>query len=1370
MNKSFKVVFNKARGALMVVNEVTSSVQAKGTKTVIVAAVASLVAGGAVAAETQWVDAPEDLKAVTTTQTWDKIVADGNNAFIHTATEEAKNVPLSFVSVTDEKTFNGTLWVTGSGAKAQASGFGVSGDQAKFTNAGTIYVTSGEAGVNYQNDAIWAGNGATAINTGKIVAKDAYGMRVGKTEDASHLVNKGEIVVESTGAGIELGGANGSDAVNEGSIVVGAVNEKAAQGLKFGHGVLIQDTTGVKFTNNGTIVAGEGASAIEVKKQSTSATITLGEKSKIVGDINLGTDTTVGLVVDGAKDKLSIKSAGITTVTVKGGADIELVDQKGSVYQLVDIQDGKLTASIWHDATEYGTDKKQLQNDNHFKAVTVGEKGVFNITKLNSGGDKDQTKADAKKHTQLLLSDMQLTLNGGALQVAGADYHGTVKIGDMNNASSLTISNGAYSFEKIFFGSANKVANQGKSALTVDSDLTVGTLDYTTGDVTVNNGDLTVGTLTWKVPQDTVWKKEGTLTVGADGVLTVGAADIAETGASLTNAGEIYTTYDILFKKKEVAAAEAAATPEYELTNFGKLLNGQEDTGTVFETKYTGKYTVDDIKAVAGDALSIKKFAFVNGQLVTAEKDAQGNVKEGNATWAEVKTLNFLDAANSQVDALPADKATNVDITLEGTKDITVGSFNVGEAKTAVVNATGKLTVASGDFFAGKKLETVTFKGNGTTLGMEGTQGVLNAAAVIGAADVAALVTVAGDVQANKGVTMLGTSSLDLNKDAALTSAWISGGTVKMNGATLGILGNKPVETTPAAKAVAEDEAADKAYEGAFKLETNIVINGGVTGNVIGLGADGVTAEKVAVEAFGEKTKDMNVYYVAKQLNNNTMAIDETYGVVVDLAGVAATAGFKAEEGVMAGALNQGDNGKQGVVKVLNLSDKVLVTDKETGVKSLVIAANGGTSTADVDFGTVFYGDKADVWEADTTRALAEGKVEVKADKAFVADVLDHGVMTGAVVNALNNVTFGQNQLVDAVVFGTDDYYKAANEQWAKIQTAMEEAKATQEEIAAAQEAFRRQTEDAYVDGVDAVSYLGVLGGAFSTAVDINNETAKVLNRRMSVANGVERAAQGVNVWADVVATRNEAKGLFGDNVGYEADIYGAAFGADFTASCGAILGAALTVGQADANSVGFDYAKVDNDVEYFGFSIYGAHQIGLVNGMFDIGYTSLKNELSTNTVLGQFKEDVDGTMFTVGLGAEYLAKAGSVNVVPHAGLRWTRVDLDDSKFGADYDAMNLFQMPIGVTFSGNFETAGWKLAPTFDLSVVPTFGDKDATADYGFGYSDAIRVVDSNPVQATLGVSAQTGAWTFGVNYGLTAGSDDRMNNSLNASARYTF
>lgn len=52
MNRSFKVVFNKTRGALMVVNEITSSVQAKGTKTVIATAVASVLMAGSALANT----------------------------------------------------------------------------------------------------------------------------------------------------------------------------------------------------------------------------------------------------------------------------------------------------------------------------------------------------------------------------------------------------------------------------------------------------------------------------------------------------------------------------------------------------------------------------------------------------------------------------------------------------------------------------------------------------------------------------------------------------------------------------------------------------------------------------------------------------------------------------------------------------------------------------------------------------------------------------------------------------------------------------------------------------------------------------------------------------------------------------------------------------------------------------------------------------------------------------------------------------------------------------------------------------------------------------------------------------------------------
>ena len=59
-----------------------------------------------------------------------------------------------------------------------------------------------------------------------------------------------------------------------------------------------------------------------------------------------------------------------------------------------------------------------------------------------------------------------------------------------------------------------------------------------------------------------------------------------------------------------------------------------------------------------------------------------------------------------------------------------------------------------------------------------------------------------------------------------------------------------------------------------------------------------------------------------------------------------------------------------------------------------------------------------------------------------------------------------------------------------------------------------------------------------------------------------------MGVWADVFYAKNEAKEIYGD-FGYSADIYGGVLGFDYTAACGGTLGAALTVGTADADSEG---------------------------------------------------------------------------------------------------------------------------------------------------------------------------------------------------------
>ena len=108
MNKTFKVVFNKARGALMVANEATSSVQKKGAKLVVAAAaVAVLTSGAAIAAD-------------------DYSQTAGNSGFSSTTAES----PV--------KTYEGTLNMAITGDDTRAYGLLANGTDHTYTNKGQI--------------------------------------------------------------------------------------------------------------------------------------------------------------------------------------------------------------------------------------------------------------------------------------------------------------------------------------------------------------------------------------------------------------------------------------------------------------------------------------------------------------------------------------------------------------------------------------------------------------------------------------------------------------------------------------------------------------------------------------------------------------------------------------------------------------------------------------------------------------------------------------------------------------------------------------------------------------------------------------------------------------------------------------------------------------------------------------------------------------------------------------------------------------------------------------------------------------------------------------------------------------------------------
>ena len=305
------------------------------------------------------------------------------------------------------------------------------------------------------------------------------------------------------------------------------------------------------------------------------------------------------------------------------------------------------------------------------------------------------------------------------------------------------------------------------------------------------------------------------------------------------------------------------------------------------------------------------------------------------------------------------------------------------------------------------------------------------------------------------------------------------------------------------------------------------------------------------------------------------------------------------------------------------------------------------------------------------------------------------------------------------------------------------------------------------------VASLGATTGVQTMTMDAVNQMGETVADRVSLLT--QRAA-GVNVWAAANGGMFEAKSLF-DGAGYESDIYSGVLGVDYQFACNAVLGAALTIGTADTDNKN-STVKASTDSDLVGFSVYASKTFADVLGVSaDIGYLTASNDVTANGYGQSWKFSQDTDAFTIGLRTEVLAEVGAVKLVPHIGIRYTALSTDGFEAGykTEIDDQNVFQMPVGVTVSGDFQTGDWTVAPKFDLSFVPTFGDKDADLKLGITGVNAtddlaVRVIDSNPVQATLGVNATNGAWGFGLNYKLGVGSDDRMNNTFNVNVRYAF
>ncbi|WP_240909425.1 beta strand repeat-containing protein, partial [Sutterella wadsworthensis] len=791
MNCNFKVVFSKARGALMVVNEATSSVQAKGTKTVIAAAVAALSLGAGVASAAQTftdvtLDAGDSLTVTS---------KDGTSVYAPAGTVTGTT---NATSDNTNKTFAATGDTLDTGAKVYLNGGElvltgtttdavVKADDAanNKTTSGTITlnsVASAGKGTEVSYSAIEGGtfskldlnlnvfNAATGGTAGNVsignVANDLKikegTLKTGTIEGSSTAANKVSGTATITGKNLEFGVATGTvgdnkepSATNPGSAYDfdNAADVKldvtAAETVKFNKGTI---------TNAGTMTV-TGKTGVTVEKEVSIANtgdLTFKDDAKV--DFNADYTATAGRLF--IESKANTISGNITADSLKFGT------------RITDSDTAKETNQVVITATNSGKNTIKYGSTVDVKALTVEDAA----TTINGTLKAAATAVTDKTTAGLTVVD--------TIGTTGKKQYAAVSLGDITVGSAASGAQGNTSFT---------LTNQAENAVEASS-LTVVKNSTTANTFALNAGKFSVGKLTNQGKVTLTDGEEFTLTgeganaSGAEITLASSkeyASLVVAEGASLQNQGSITATDGegkIYVGGTLTNLPKIAATTTTAEVPAGTIKAAAVEVDGVLSTALDTTYDVAETTINTAGELQTSLNAILDPTNATATtpKDALEIANtinlEGKITTAAGAEVQYyiVNATDGAFTIKEADKTFNTVQVKAGEfktddADVTLSVLDVKDAGTAKVNG-GTLNVTTLKTVAEKSVtvEDGTLATSLTGLGLKYTDSGFAAADA----------TTAGAGKVEGKSIVLGTSSLldlDLGSVTEVTSAQLTG-------------------------------------------------------------------------------------------------------------------------------------------------------------------------------------------------------------------------------------------------------------------------------------------------------------------------------------------------------------------------------------------------------------------------------------------------------------------------------------------------------------------------------------------------------------------------------------------------------------------
>ena len=1057
-----------------------------------------------------------------------------------------------------------------------------------------------------------------------------------------------------------------------------------------------------------------------------------------------------------------------------------------------------------------------------FGTLTVGKSDSNTNFAVKAG---EITVGSALTHAK---ADQGILISGGTLNLDGASGNVTAKsitVGEGSTAGTFSIKNGAWSIPSLTIESG--AATVDKATVTLQKDavlttknndnkltLTSSTLDVTAGKVQLAESGAALNTGSkLSIAKDQLFTASGdtaTLTnePTANKVVQNSLATDGTGVLEIMNAGTVSAALAADLKKKlgytgfVQFGGESSITPSADKTvNFSTagdmtILGVYDNTQVVMDSDNNINKTLaagsiklnaaDENGVVSGTALILSNAQGTgDGKFVqTSDGKKVGNLKLSGA--ASSATLNGAGAIG------------NIDGNAAGEGSLLIGSAAYGKPSAVEVqgavggtNAVAKIEVAADSSLtvkadAGKGNITayalnlkagssLNASGHNVTIG-EGTTNVAN---IAGGTLNAKTLTLSGTGEhkiaggANVVVdTLKGTSTgkISVGQDVENGTASVKANTLVLDGATLKI---DPVYGDQYASVIANtlSTASGDTLDGLVNVGHNALFAVGFDNKAE---VDAVLGTLVKNGSFTDpnpSTRADSSAPGAEVVAPNAVVLNQ---------GIKFTGTSGIYVGTDATKTASGNNLTVDAGSALVVTDKAFGIDPATGKKTgPAITANGGTGgTAAIASGAnlvlvgAFNG-------ADNELEILKGFTsQDTALQNFKVSIGGSDLLVGSVVNGKIDINL------------TDDKAKLA----AAFAGASTPVKGLLLDVLAGDK-YAVNTEAGYQlintlamanngAAADAAAHAATYAGAQQAAVASVTTMADAMFGRVG-AVGVEAASIAATgsqanggVWLTPMYKSVDSDGFNAEGASYgsDVDLSGVAFGAD-TVNGNMRFGAVFNIGSGDAEGKGNGNGLKD-EFDYYGFGIYSAMGFGNFALVGDASMTVISHEVKGLDLKGK----ADTTAVTMGITGQYTVATPVVDVTPHLGARFIRLNTDSYDLTSangvvgttDFDVQNVFSVPLGVTLSKAFVAGGWSLAPSADLTIAFNTGDTDAKSTTRFtGINKNLdltaEVLDEVQYGLTVGLGAQYGAFgtSFGINY---TGSENTDAFGVNAQCRYMF